>query len=163
MEQRQRIGKRVGEALAAVGVIGSLVFVALEVRQNTAAVRGATLQAVSQQSLDLVIIGIENPDVRAAIQTAAAERPLTGEQEGLLRWFLSAKLRADENRFRQVQLGTLDADNFGQLSNNFVYRLPYFAQYWAEQSEIWADDYRIVVEREFIPLVGTLPEAARQR
>jgi len=157
------MGKRMGEALAAVGVIASLIFVALEVSQNTAAVRGATLQAVSQQSLDLVLIGIENPDVRTAIEAASAEEALTDEQEVLLRWFVSAKLRADENRFRQVQLGTLDAANFGQLSNNYAYRLPFFAQYWAEQGDLWAGDYRRVVEREFLPLVGTLPEALRQR
>ncbi len=39
--------KNLGETLAAVGVIGSLVFVGIEIRQNTAAVRGATLQAIS--------------------------------------------------------------------------------------------------------------------
>ena len=38
---------RTGETIAALGVIGSLIFVGLEVRQNTSATEGATLQAIS--------------------------------------------------------------------------------------------------------------------
>ena len=101
-----------GEALPAVGVIASLSFVAVEARrQNTAAVRGATLQAVSQQSLDLVMAGLDNPDLRSAFRTAkeSSENTLTEEQKNLLGRFISAKLRADGKRFRQVQLGTVVA------------------------------------------------------
>ena len=39
-------GKSIGEALAAIGVIVSLVFVATEIRQNTVALRTAAYQAI---------------------------------------------------------------------------------------------------------------------
>ncbi len=139
------------EALGVLGVIASMIFVGIEIRQNTDAVRGSTLQAVSQQSMDLVMAGIENPDLRLAF-TASIEGNLSKEQASLLGWFFSAKLRADENRMRQVELGILDASTFQQLSNHKAYRLPYFADYWAHSGDEFPDDLQELVEREFLPL-----------
>ena len=143
--------KESAEVLGVLGVIASMIFVGIEIRQNTDAVRGSTLQAVSQQSMDLVMAGIENPDLRLAF-TASIEGTLTRDQASLLGWFFSAKLRADENRMRQVDLGILDASTFQQLSNHKAYRLPYFADYWALNGDEFPEDLQELVEREFLPL-----------
>jgi hypothetical protein len=145
------IWKETAEVLGVLGVIASMVFVGVEIRQNTDAVRGATLHAVSQQSLDLVMAGVDSPELRSAF-TAARENRLSPEQKSLMNWFLSAKLRADENRFRQVELGILDASTFQQLSNHAAYRMPYFAEYWVLRGDDFAADFQELVVREFLPL-----------
>ena len=145
------IWKESAEVLGVLGVIASMIFVGIEIRQNTEAVRGSTLQAVSQQSLDLVMEGIDNSELRSAF-TAAKKGELSPEQRNQLSWFVSAKLRADENRFRQVELGILDASVFQQMSIHGAYRLPYFAEYWARSSHIYLADFQEVVVREFLPL-----------
>ena len=48
MEKRE-----VFEIFGVLGVIGSLVFVGVEVRQNTAEIRGSTHQSVSEQINDI--------------------------------------------------------------------------------------------------------------
>ena len=131
------------------------MFVAIEIRQNTEAVRGATTQAVSQQSMDLIFAGLENPDIREAFAASARQEPLTPYQARLLTWFIQGKLRADENRFRQVELGLLEESTFSELGNNGVYRLPFFAEFWDLRRSEFAEDFRQVVEREFLPLSGT--------
>ncbi len=148
------IWKETAEVIGVLGMIASMIFVGLEIRQNTNTARGATLQAVSQQSLDLAMIGIDNSELRAAF-VAAREGTLSSEQEGLMLWFVAAKLRADENRFRQVELGILDESNFLQLSNHSAYRTTYFAEYWATRGGEYAADFQEIVEREFLPLSGT--------
>jgi len=145
------IWKESAEVLGVLGVIASMIFVGVEIRQNTYAVRGATLHAVSQQSLDLVMAGVDNPELRSAV-SAARENRLSPEQKDLMNWFFAAKLRADENRFRQVELGILDASTFQQLSNHMAYRVPQFAEYWALRGENYAPDFQELVIREFIPL-----------
>jgi len=145
------IWKESAEVLGVLGVIASMIFVGVEIRQNTEAVRGSTLHAVSQQSLDLVMAGLDNPELRLAF-TAAGKGKLSPEQRNQLTWFISAKLRADENRFRQVELGILDASTFQQLSNHAAYRLPYFAEYWARNSDMYSADFQEIVVREFLPL-----------
>lgn len=151
MSKRNLNRKDVVEILGVLGVIASMVFVGVEIRQNTNAVRGSTLQAVSQQSMDLVMAGIQNADLRLAF-IASREGRLVPEQESLLGWFISAKLRADENRMRQVELGILDASTFQQLSNHAAYRLPYFAIYWSRNADRFPSDFQKLVEREFVPL-----------
>lgn len=69
------------------------------------------------------------------------------DQQRVLTWFIQAKLRADENRFRQIELGLLDTSTFIPLGNNGVYRLPFFAEFWALRSTEFAEDFREVVER----------------
>jgi len=145
------IWKESAEVLGILGVTASLIFVGVEIRQNTNAVRGATLQAVSQQSMDLVMAGVDNPELRSAV-SAARENTLSPEQKDLLNWFLAAKLRADENRFRQIELGILEASTFQQLSHHAAYRLPYFAEYWAVRGDWYAADFQELVIREFLPL-----------
>ena len=152
--------KSIGEALAAIGVVASLIFVALEVRQNTAAVHGATLQAVSQQSLDLVMAGLDNPGLRLAINVAATDpEALSEEQKQLLIWFFSAKLRADENRFRQIELGILEQSNIAQLGNNLAYRLPFFREWWTRDGSLFAKDFQAFVEQEYLPLSPALQDS----
>ena len=137
-----------------------MIFVGLEIRQNTNTVRGATLQAVSQQSFDLAVAGLDNPALRAAF-SAAYEEALSPDQESLMSWFYAAKLRADENRYRQVELGILDESVFAQLSNHVAYRFAYFATYWAQSSSTYSPDFQTVVEREFLPLSQTETNKAR--
>ena len=145
------IWKESAEVLGVLGVIASMIFVGVEIRQNTDAVLGATLHDVSQQSLDLVMAGVDNPELRSAF-TAARENRLSPEQKDLMYWFLSAKLRADENRFRQVELGILDASTIQQLSNHAAYRLPYFAEYWNQNGGNFAPDFQEFVVQEYLPL-----------
>ena len=156
MTEKRKGSATVAQTVAALGVVGSLGFVAIEIRQNTEAVRGATIQAVAQQSMDLVIAGLDNPEVRAAF-VAGRSDSLTPDQEATLSWFFMAKLRADENRLRQVQLGILDESTFGQLSSNSAYRLPFFRRWWETNGYAFAEDFQALVEREFVPLSRTEP------
>ena len=152
--------RETAEIVGALGVIASMIFVGLEIRQNTNTVRGATIQAVSQQSFDLAVAGLDNPALRAAFG-AASEDALSLEQASLMNWFYAAKLRADENRYRQVELGILDESVFAQLSNHVAYRYAYFARYWASQGSTYSSDFQRVVEREFLPLAQ--PESDRAK
>ena len=113
--------KETAEIIGALGVIASMIFVGLEIRQNTNTVRGATMQAVSQQSFDLAVAGLDNSDLRAAFGAASLDA-LSPDQESLMDWLHSAELRADENWYRQVELDILDASVFTQLSNHVAYR-----------------------------------------
>ena len=46
-----------------ISVIGSLIFVGVEISQNTAAVRGATQQEVSYQISEMYKMGVENEKI----------------------------------------------------------------------------------------------------
>ena len=147
-------GKAIGEVLAALGVIASLIFVGVEIRQNTKAVQGSTTNEIAQQSLDLTMAGLDNTELREVFRKATSDdiSVLSREDRLLLGWFFAAKLRADENRFRQIKLGLVDGDNLGQLSNHRAYRFPYFGIYWEARRLEFSEDFRVFVDEEYLPL-----------
>lgn len=71
---RASLGWRsIAEILGIIGVIGSLVFVALEIRQNTDAVRSATIQGVLDQSFAVNLPPVDNRGLRDALYLAPDE------------------------------------------------------------------------------------------
>lgn len=58
--------RRLVEIFGFLGVIASLVFAALEIRQNTRAVYGATIQGMAEQSFETSMVIVQTPDLRTA-------------------------------------------------------------------------------------------------
>src|SRR5512139_68482 len=101
--------KDVIEMAGVFGVIGSLIFVAFQIRQNTRAIESSTIEAILSHSYDAVVLTVENADLRAA-QVAACNGALTGDQREQLIAYYRALLRLQLNRYFQVQLGILDEE-----------------------------------------------------
>ena len=99
------------EMVAAGGVMLSLLFVGLEIRGNTYAVRGATIRGISDQSITLTLAIAEIPEMRAgwAKVLAGREQELTLEEEDAVTLLYSSAMRISENRFRQQTFGVLDS------------------------------------------------------
>ena len=152
METRDAKWKVIGSIFGGLGVIGSLVFVALEIRQNTEAVRSATIQAISEQSFEAVAQLVENPDLRAAYEAASTGAELAPEQRFHLKIFYRGLMRIQQNRYLQSQLGVLDLETLlfvgGQGS---AYSLPFFGEYWAEDGHQYPAEFRRFVESVLLP------------
>ena len=84
---KSRFPKVVG-ALPALGVVASLVFVGFEIRQNTAAIRGAAIQGMSAESIEYLTAFATDeriPDlVRRTVEGALPEDFLPEEKPSLL-------------------------------------------------------------------------------
>ena len=100
---------RVGEVVGVLGIIGSLVFVGLEVRQSAAATRSATAAEFSAGFRELNLVLATNPDLAALVakyggdptQASDAEKvQLAGLFRGLFQTWSSVH--------RQYTNGTLD-------------------------------------------------------
>ena len=64
---------QVAEAVGIIGVIGSLIFVGGELRQNAIATRAATNAEVSVAFVDLNLMLASNPDLARAFSAHAAD------------------------------------------------------------------------------------------
>ena len=128
-----RLGwKSFAEILGIMGVIGSLVFVALEIRQNTDAVRSATIQGVLDQSFAANLPPVDNATLRDALYLAPEE--LSDDQRRQLMWFFTAVLRVQLNRFYQAQVGVLDEEAVLELgARGGMFQLPTFKRWWLTQ------------------------------
>jgi hypothetical protein len=152
MDKSKLSWKDLTETLGVLGVIGSLIFVAFQIQQNTNAVRSATIQAILDRSYDATVLSVENADLRAAHQ-AACEGTLTADQRKHLSYFYRALLRLQLNRFFQVQLGILDEEMALALGGRgSLYRRPIFAELWAEDKSEYSPEFQAFIERVVLPL-----------
>ncbi|MDH3208685.1 MAG: hypothetical protein OEO79_18950 [Gemmatimonadota bacterium] len=79
---------------------------------------------------------------------------MTAEDQYVLFVWYTSLMRIQENRFLQVELGTVDSralEQFGATS--VAYQHPYFAQYWAGSSGGATPEFRAFVEESLLPLV----------
>ena len=162
MNERTRpIWRETAEVIGVLGVIASLIFVALEIRQNTDAVRSATndlltragaVQDISRWSYDATILLLDYPELVGA-REAACSGSVSEDQRISLYVYYAALLRIQLNRFQQAQLGILDEELALNLGGRGAgYRNPYFAEVWSGLKGEFSADFAEFVERELIPL-----------
>ena len=145
--------KGLAEIFGTLGVIGSLIFVALEIRQNTNAVRSATIHAIAEMSYDTSMRMAENPELLAIQRAADNGEPLTIGQRDQLVSFYSGIMRIQQDRFQQYQLGILDEETVFQVGGRGRgYRSLFFAEFWEERKETYPVEFRQFMEREILPL-----------
>ena len=140
-------GKAIGEALAAAGVIGSLLFVGIEVRQNTAAVRGATLQAISDAYTSYIHTNSLDPEYREVellVFEGTSMDDLTAAQRHFLVTNLISWIGMLENTYRQNRLGLVsDAVFDGYGWNRGLHQTRFFEEWWERYADLWVtSDFR---------------------
>jgi hypothetical protein len=147
------------EVITAAGVVGSLVFVGFEIRENTRTVRGATIQAIADQSFQYNTELVQDENWMRLMALVWADTvsvtSLGPEDRMRLSWGLAASTRIMENRYRQVQLGILGEDALGQLggaTNRNWYGSRMFREWWAsaDPEAQWSPDFIAFMERDVI-------------
>ena len=98
----------IGEVVAAIATIATLVYLATQVRQNTRALRSSTFQAISEQMAQNVGIIASNPETGVVVGKGLSGEELGVEQRLQFRAMLVMSFRRMESVFVQHQLGSLD-------------------------------------------------------
>ena len=134
-EKPSSLVRRIGEIVAAVSVVSSLVFVGLEVHQNTLAVRGATYQALSDAASGALLELAHDPQLAALMARVfnedAVSEDFTGPENMQLTVSHMAFIRRLENSYLQYREGILDERVFeGYGWNDGVLRTHYFREFW---------------------------------
>ncbi len=114
------------EIIGLLSVIGSLVFVGLEINQNTAAVRGATQQDISYQISEMYKIGVENDKIASIMSRSyqGLKKSELTDTEFLQFWLFSMLgYRRVENIYLQYKNGFLTEEAFDRIGMSF-YRTP---------------------------------------
>ena len=140
--------------LGAIGVVASLIFVGLEVRQNTAAVRGATYQAILDSSLQQVQWWADNEELlqfEVRIDKGALAAEFTEVENLVIRSAFVMTIRRIENIYVQVREGLVEEDAVLRFrpSKDYV-ETPYFQQFWEGWRLEMEPEFREFFEREFM-------------
>ena len=125
--------REVFEIFGLIGVIGSLIFVGVEVRQNTAEIRGSTHQSVSEQVNELYLTIAEDERLSKLIsemmENSNLRKNLNPADQISLDFVILTGLRRIENIHLQYLDGILSNDAFDRIGMNF-YRKQYAKETW---------------------------------
>ena len=132
-------GKAIRETLAALGVIASMVFVELEIRQNTAVARGQTRQdlaALNQEYVILIAQDAEFSDLFARAWILEGGQ-LSDSERFRASAMMTLRVRLLENVYLQYAEGLVDVSALGsyggQASSQF--QSDRFREWWTQQQE----------------------------
>lgn len=146
----------IGEVVGAVGVIVSLLYLALQIRQSSNVTRSATRQAISTTQIELVMRIAENPDLRATIGRWYEDGSTPMQDDDICDFMLRrAMLRAYENQYHQFKYGTFDADMWNTYSDGIKSTLlsAKGRAWWEMNRSQYSSDFVSFVEHEI--LVGS--------
>ena len=128
-------GAALRDMLASIGVIGSLIFVGLEVRQNTKAVQATAIQDFTDAFREQAGLYISDPELTSIIVRANQDMSsLTAEESQRFFGLYISSVITLQGSFRQWQLGVLPDEEWEvvQVAACSDMELPAFQTLWSQ-------------------------------
>ncbi|MFG1691434.1 hypothetical protein ACGF5M_04700 [Gemmatimonadota bacterium] len=137
------------QVVGALGVVISLIYVAVEVGQNTQALKAATFQAMAAQSVEFGLRAVDDPEY-GAFFTKAALTPESMTELEQVRWnaLLGAAFRQFESIQYQFSIGMLEPrmwQGYDRVITRFA-SLPGSKQWWADNRILYNDEFALYVD-----------------
>ena len=109
----------IGQLIGAAGVIASLVFVGIQMRQSVRASKATAFQSLVSAVIAVNMKHIDNPRILEIIDRAAAGQELSEAEHRIYVLVILSSLRVAQSAHYQTQLGLLDRSKL----HSFVYNL----------------------------------------
>jgi hypothetical protein len=140
----------IGEVAGAIGVIVSLVYLAIQIRQNSAWLKSTVIESAGTRTRDLTASVYADAELSRIVSigfTRDAET-LTLEQRQRFGLVMNSGMRGQEINFVHYKSGLLDEDSYeGLLQNMTVWtNSPLFTEWWKVSAPIFRKDFRAKVE-----------------
>jgi len=144
-------GKVVRETLAALGVIASLVFVGLEIQQNTAVARATALNDLGTGAREYLLALGTDADVSSVLWRWRQGEELSPVESQQVNYLVMALLRNFENVFMQVSTGVVDEGALLSYAytNSSIAQTDAFRAYWPTARGRFHPDFVAAFEAEY--------------
>ncbi len=136
--------------VANLGVLAGLIFVAIELNQNTKATVASASEQITNQSLDYFALGMDNQVIALARYKQSIGDELSGFEQNQLWWHQFHNFRGFENVYLQYQRGYLEQSEWDRYQRIIKFRLTTdesAKKMWEETQPRWTDEFRAEVER----------------
>ena len=133
--------------IANIGVIGSIVFLGLEMQQNTEMMQSQTRNSIVVNHLSFYERGIENNNFAEVIFEKRLDPslyPFESPKGFTYALFVASLLIMWENEFHQYQIGLFDLDEFEARTNTWRQEMSVTKNLgiWRSSENMYAPDFR---------------------
>ena len=137
------------EAIGMLGIMGSLIFVGIEVSQNSTIARTASYQSYISGFTELYLSQIKDNELNSLMVNASNGTPLndfTLEERRKFRLFYIALLRQWEGVYRSVSEGILPEEMLRMVGAGHLLDYRVFKEMWPDIRLLFTEDFREFID-----------------
>lgn len=130
----------IGELVAAIATVATLAYLAVQVRQNTRALKASTFENISSEMGQNVLPVLMTTDMAGIYLKAQATPELLSDEERVkVGAMYIASFRRLESVFVQTQLGSIDKEYAVGFEKSLIslVRTPFGAQWWESSKQLF--------------------------
>ena len=141
------------DLVGTIGVIATLVFLALQIRQNTVAVRLSTSHAVTAELQGMFSLLASDQGLAEVLIEAGHKAELTGPNRVRYWTFTSNLLRVYENAYLLKRENSISEAHWSGMTRMMIdYKsMAAFPGYWDDRKHWLSDDFHRYMDAEIIP------------
>ena len=149
----------IGEVVGALGVIMTLGYLAIQIRQNSAVVRSATRQAISTTQAEVGYRLAENAELRSSALQFTNLESTVPETELAAHFYLRALLRTYENQYHQYVDGTFDESLWAGYRNSMAqnFASPAIREFWGAHRSLYSVEFAAFIESDLLDVSAPPP------
>jgi hypothetical protein len=143
-----------GEFIASLGVLITLIYLAIQMRQNTKAVRLNTAHAVTEEFQEIFSLLASDQGLSEVFMEAAQNAELSGLSRLRYNTFIGSTLRAYENAYLQNREQAINADHWAGLTRMMidVTAMPAFPNYWTDRKHWHSNGFQVHMDTNIVPV-----------
>lgn len=133
-----------GELIGGVAVIATLIYLAVQIRQNTAMITAQAVQASVDATQRVLLFRAENPELRVILRKARADEQLSRDEYEILASYLQAVFMNFQARLQHNVRGVFDAsvnESYELILRDYL-DSAYVRRWWAFTRELYGADFR---------------------
>ena len=143
----------IAEIIAAIAVVGSLIFVGIQLQQGTAATRAATSQAALVSYTDISMALVDNPDLVTALwqkqRFQSSEWVEAGDVTIRLNYYMNAGLKIIEGNYLQWLDGNLSDEMWHGFRHALIEMFASnaaWAEHWSSTEQSFSAPFQTLIE-----------------
>lgn len=142
-----------GEFLASFGVLATLFYLAVQLRQNTQAVRLNTAQVVTEELQAMFALLSSDEGLAGVFLEAGEGRELSGVNRVRYYTFTSNILRVCENGYLQNREGAIGPEHWEGIVRMMIdySKMGAFEEYWLNRKHWLSQEFQHFMDTEIIP------------
>ncbi len=143
----------IGELVGGVAVIVTLIYIALQIRQNTRTIRLSTGYSNTKEFRDMFAALAENSGLSELIHKAANDATsISGAEKMRFYSFNNNFTRACENAYIQSTQGVLDPKHWAGMKRMMIdfTHMPGFREYWLNRKHWHSEDFQHFMDAEIL-------------
>jgi len=142
----------IGEFIGAIAVVVTLIYLAIQMRQNTDALKLITARSITEELQETFSLMASDQGLAEIVVKASGESTLQGAERTRYYTLTSNLVRVYENAFLQSRAGVMEQahwEGFTRLMIDYT-SMAAFQQYWQDRKHWVSEDFQEYMETEVV-------------